>query len=315
MIEVIDVTKRYGTFEAVSHISFKAQKGEILGLLGPNGAGKTTLMKILTAYHFPSVGSVQVEGLNVEENPLEVQKKIGYLPENAPLYKDLTVSEYLSFICDARNLKLLKREERLLYTIKKCGLEDYLHMPIDELSKGYRQRVCLAQALIHDPEILILDEPTTGLDPNQILEIRSLIKELGKEKTIILSTHILQEAEAVCSKILIVNEGKIVAQGTSEEIRSAIAQDVQYNLVIKGLSKEISDKLVSKIPSFIKISTIEYDVSNYAHFTLFLLKSMSAGEDIFDWAVANNLKIVELTKKVISLEDIFVKLTNEGEGQ
>jgi len=315
MIEVIDVTKRYGTFEAVSHISFKAQKGEILGLLGPNGAGKTTLMKILTAYHFPSEGSVQVEGFNVEENPLEVQEKIGYLPENAPLYKDLTVSEYLSFICDARSLKLLQREERLLYTIKKCGLEDYLHVPIDELSKGYRQRVCLAQALIHDPEILILDEPTTGLDPNQILEIRSLIKELGKEKTIILSTHILQEAEAVCSKILIVNEGKIVAQGTSEEIRSAIAQDVQYNLVVKGLCKETSDTLLSKIPGFIKTSIIEYDVQNYAHFTLFSLKSMSAGENIFDWAVANNLKIVELSKKVISLEDIFVKLTNEGDGQ
>ena len=234
MIEVTNLSKRYGSLEAVKGVSFGIPKGEVVGLLGPNGAGKTTIMKVLTTYMYPSGGTATVNGFDIFEQPLEIRKSVGYLPENAPLYTDLNVKEYLDFVADARSLRGERKKERIEWVIEECGLQSVLYRNIDKLSKGYRQRTGLAQAILHDPEILILDEPTTGLDPNQILEIRELIRRHGQKKTVILSTHILQEVEATCSRVLILNEGQIAAQGTVQEIQRGLQGEVQLALTVKG---------------------------------------------------------------------------------
>ncbi len=220
-IVVNNLTKKFGSQRAVDNISFEVKTGEILGFLGPNGAGKTTTMKILTCYMAPSDGDAKINNLSILESQDEIKKKIGYLPENNPLYFDMPVLDYLKFVADLQGVQKDKIQDRIAEMVYVCGLNVEKHKKIGELSKGFRQRVGLAQAMIHDPEILILDEPTTGLDPNQIVEIRKLIKELGKQKTVILSTHILPEVEATCDRILIINNGKIVADGTSDMLRQA----------------------------------------------------------------------------------------------
>lgn len=214
----------YGPVIALGGVSFQANPGEILGLLGPNGAGKTTAMRILTTYLYPSSGTAKIDGFDILENPLEVRKRTGYLPETVPLYADMTVEEYLNFVGKARELKSPQLEERLEWVKKACNLRPVWKHLLSELSKGYGQRVGLAQALIHDPKVLILDEPTSGLDPLQIIEIRTLIKNLAKEKTVIFSTHILQEVEVLADRIVIINEGKLVAYGTRIELAQKIGQ-------------------------------------------------------------------------------------------
>ncbi|MGB8321082.1 MAG: ATP-binding cassette domain-containing protein, partial [Ignavibacteriaceae bacterium] len=218
-IAVENLTKSYGTQRAVDTISFQVHTGEILGFLGPNGAGKTTTMKILTCFMAPTEGDIKVGNLSIHDHQDEIKTKIGYLPENNPLYLDMPVLEYLSFTAELQGVPKSNIQDRIAEMVLVCGLNDEKHKKIGELSKGYRQRVGLAQAMIHDPEVLIFDEPTTGLDPNQIIEIRKLIRELGREKTVILSTHILPEVEAICDRILIINKGKIVADGTPETLR------------------------------------------------------------------------------------------------
>jgi ABC-2 type transport system ATP-binding protein len=217
-MEVIvkNLTKRYGSQKAIDSINFRVNQGEVLGFLGPNGAGKSTTMKIITSYLAPTEGDVEVGGYSVTREPEKVKQLIGYLPENNPLYLDMPVIEYLEFSALLQGVSKDKVQSRIREMIKVCGLMGEKHKLIGELSKGYRQRVGLAQAMIHDPQVLILDEPTTGLDPNQIVEIRKLIKEIGREKTVILSTHILPEVEATCDRILIINNGKIVADGTAK---------------------------------------------------------------------------------------------------
>jgi ABC-2 type transport system ATP-binding protein len=222
MIEVKELTMHYGPAIALDHVSFQANPGEVLGLLGPNGAGKTTAMRILTTYLFPSSGTAKVDGFDILENPMEVRKSIGYLPETVPLYGDMRVDEYLAFVGKARALEGAKLAERLEWVQNACHLKSVWKHLLCELSKGYGQRVGLAQALIHDPKVLILDEPTSGLDPIQIVEIRSLVKSLAKEKTIVFSTHILQEVEALADRIVIINEGKLVAQGTKQELAEKV---------------------------------------------------------------------------------------------
>ncbi len=222
MIDVKNLSMNYGTFRALDGISFQARPGEILGLLGPNGAGKTTAMRILTTYLYPSGGSATVQGFDIIEKPNEVRKSIGYLPETAPLYMDMQVDEYLQFVGAARGLEGSKLADRLKWVMNACDLSFIWKHQLSEISKGYRQRVGLAQALIHDPKVLILDEPTSGLDPLQIIGIRTLIKELAKEKTIIFSTHILSEVEAIADRIVIINEGKIVSQGTLRELTAQV---------------------------------------------------------------------------------------------
>ena len=230
MIEVRKLGKKYGSFEALRGISFSAGPAEVFGFLGPNGAGKTTVMKALAGCHYPSAGEVRINGISVEEEPFETKKLIGYLPENNPLYGDLSPEEYLDFAASARLLFGTEKQRAIDRALSLCNLEERRKQRIDSLSKGFRQRLGLAQAIIHDPPVLILDEPTSALDPNQIIEIRSLIRELGKKKTVILSTHILGEVEALCNRVLILNEGLVAAQGTTEEIALSLGMSGENSL-------------------------------------------------------------------------------------
>ena len=319
MIEVRNLTKSYGKVEAVQNVSFSVGKDQVLGFLGPNGAGKTTIMKILTGYHFPSGGTALVDGIQVDEDPVEVKRRIGYLPENVPLYGDMTVDEYLAFIAEARLIPPGGRAKAIDACLEACGLGAYRSRKIDTLSKGYRQRTGLAQAILHDPAILILDEPTNGLDPNQIIEIRSLIRELGRRKTVILSSHILQEIEAICSQILIINEGKIAAQGTPEEIAGTMKGGDTWELALKGADAESIKSRLYRLGEVGSVSAAAREDGTVA-VSFFVPEGIStdipeagvpAGERIFDWAVSNNLKILGMSRKKLSLEDIFVKLTSE----
>jgi ABC-2 type transport system ATP-binding protein len=225
MIEAASLVKRYGTFEAVKGVSFRIEAGQIVGLLGPNGAGKTSLMRILTCYHFPDGGQARVDGHDVASEPQAVRRAIGYLPESSPLYPDMKVREYLGFLARVRDLGGEDARRRLEWVVETCGLSAVWSRQIRRLSRGYRQRVGLAQAMLHDPAVLVLDEPTSGLDPNQIVEIRALIRGLGQRKTVLLSTHILQEVEAVCGRVLIMNAGRLVGQGTVEEIARGLGME------------------------------------------------------------------------------------------
>ena len=321
MIEVKNLSKKYGDFEAVRDVSFSLGRDQVLGFLGPNGAGKTTVMKILTGYHFPSAGEAIIDGISVEESPVEVKKRIGYLPESNPLYGDMSPEEYLYFAASARLLPKEKIRKAVDDAIAACGLEGERSHRIESLSKGYKQRVGLAQAIIHDPPILILDEPTSGLDPNQIIEIRSLITELGKRKTVILSTHILQEVEAVCSQVLILNEGRIAAQGTPDEIAKTIraggGMDT-WELFLKGANAaEIESRLgqLERETGEIKAEALDDGIVRLG----FVMKNSGTyaldGECIFDWAIKQGYKIIGMNRKKLSLEDIFVKLTTEEENR
>jgi ABC-2 type transport system ATP-binding protein len=326
MIDVKNVSKRYGSFEAVKDVSFSVGKDQVLGLLGPNGAGKTTIMKILTGYHFPSGGQVKIDGVSVEEDPLQVKQRIGYLPESNPLYGDLNPEEYLNFAASARLLSGEERQHAVNAALAACGLEEVRTQRIESLSKGYKQRVGLAQAIIHDPPILILDEPTSGLDPNQIIEIRSLIRELGKRKTVILSTHILQEVEAVCSRVLILNEGRITAMGTPEEIAGTMKAKEGFHtweLDLKGaVHGEIEGRLSQlglSSPSGAEIREVKAEsVENGIVRLSFEMRDSGDysldGERIFDWALSQGCKIIGMNRKKLSLEDIFVKLTADERG-
>jgi len=309
-IEVKNLSKQYGNVQAVSDVSFSVEDKAVLGFLGPNGAGKTTVMKVLTGFHFPSSGTALVDGIPVDEEPLEIKKRIGYLPENVPLYGDLTVDEYLSFAAEARFIPKEDRASAIGTSLEACGLTDYRSRKIDTLSKGYRQRTGLAQAILHDPPILILDEPTTGLDPNQIIEIRTLIKELGKRKTVILSTHILQEVEAICTQVLIINDGRIAAQGSPEEIAGSMKGGDTWELVLKGTDVNAIRDRLSQLGN---ISNALVDVSSgglvNASFFLNAEGDAPSGERIFDWAVSGGFKLIEMNRKKLSIEDIFVKLT------
>jgi ABC-2 type transport system ATP-binding protein len=271
-------------------------------------------MKILTGYHFPSGGDALVDGISVEDDPVETKKRIGYLPESVPLYGDLNPTEYLGFIAEARLIPREERKKRVDEALEACGLTHMRSKRIENLSKGYKQRVGLAQAIIHDPPILILDEPTSGLDPNQIIEIRGLIKDLGKRKTVILSTHILQEVEAVCSQVLIINEGRIAAQGTPEEIAGTMKGGDTWELTLLGAhSHTIQDRLL-QLGAGITPAHLEERGDATINLSFFLpgsTEEAGEGERIFDWAVAQGYKILRMNRKRLSLEDIFVKLTNE----
>jgi ABC-2 type transport system ATP-binding protein len=317
-IEVRNLSKDYGNVKAVSDVSFSVGIRQILGFLGPNGAGKTTVMKVLTGFHFPTSGKAYINGIAVDDEPLEVKKSIGYLPENVPLYGDMTVDEYLNFVSDARFISKHERKARINASMEACNLVPYRGRKIETLSKGYRQRAGLAQAILHDPPILILDEPTTGLDPNQIIEIRSLINELGKSKTVILSTHILQEVEAVCSHVLIINEGKIAAQGKPEEIANSMKGGDTWELLLLGADK-VSIK--NKLEMLDGINNIQVeDTDDDSVRVNFYDPSLNLGRrypgaKIFDWAVGQGLQILSMNRRKLSIEDIFVRLTGDESKQ
>lgn len=305
-IVVENLTKLYGEQKAVDNISFEVKTGEVVGFLGPNGAGKSTTMRMITCYMAPTSGKIFLEGLEVDKNPLEIKKKIGYLPENNPLYLDMAIIDYLRFCAEIQGMNGGMVSERIHKMVDLCGLNPERHKKIGELSKGYRQRVGLAQAMIHDPDVLVLDEPTSGLDPNQIVEIRRLIKELGREKTVILSSHILSEVEATCDRILIINKGKIVADGSSDTLRQqAQGQELVKVQIEAPKGSEVRKKLLA-LPSVEKVNDLTEGAERY------MVQSkpeLSSRREIFDLCVKNKWYLIEMTGIETRLEDVFREVT------
>lgn len=307
MIKIKSLSMRYGTFTALNKVSFDVEDGEILGLLGPNGAGKTTLMRVLTTYLYPSEGTAQIAGYDILSNPIEVRKQIGYLPETAPLYMDMRVDEYLEFVGRARGLSLQEMKQRIEWLIGSCGLKQVWKHALYELSRGYRQRVGLAQALIHDPKVLILDEPTSGLDPLQIIEIRDLVLSLAKKKTIIFSTHILQEVEALADRIVIINEGVIVADGTREEIAKRAIGVQRIRVAVKAEKNEVKQAL----ESLNACQEIHYEGGLGSGYERFLLRA-EAGVPLLrlidEMVRDKKWPLKELVEESASLEESFIAL-------
>jgi ABC-2 type transport system ATP-binding protein len=301
-ILVENVSKRYGSQLALKEVSFNIEPDEIVGFIGPNGAGKSTMMKIICGFIPPTEGSVKVNGIEVSENPLLARKAIGYLPENNPLYYEMYVKEYLEFVSGILNIS--DKKARIAEIIKQTGLEAEKHKKIGALSKGYKQRVGIAQALIHDPAVVILDEPTTGLDPNQILEIRNLISETGKGKTIMLSTHIMQEVEAICSRIIVINNGEIVANDRAGNLK--VQSQDNYNTVSVEFNSEVSLQKLEKIERVTKVVQVKANT--------YLLQSNAADDiraSIFQFAVEEGLTVLALQKIEKSLEEVFHELTGK----
>jgi ABC-2 type transport system ATP-binding protein len=305
-IVVENLTKIYGTQRAVDNISFRVKTGEVLGFLGPNGAGKTTTMKAITTYLVPTEGDIRVGEYSIHERPEEIKKKIGYLPESNPLYQDMPVIDYLKFVGELQGIRSANIKEKIREMVVTCGLEGEKHKKISELSKGYRQRVGLAQALIHDPEVLILDEPTTGLDPNQIVEIRELIKKIGRKKTVILSSHILAEVEATCDRIMIINNGKIVADGTSETLRKQAAGKEILKVTLEDVEKNTAFEHLSALETVEMVDIINNKISR---FEVQSKPNTSSRRGIFNLCVDKGWTLTELTPLETKLEDIFRTLT------
>ena len=298
-VEVKNVTKIYGQQKALDDVSFSIEPGNIVGFLGPNGAGKSTMMKIITCFIPQTAGSVNVCGYDVIDNPIDVKRNVGYLPEHNPLYLDMYVKEYLQFIGGV--YKIDNRKDRVKEMIEMVGLGIEQNKKIGALSKGYRQRVGLAQAIIHDPKVLILDEPTTGLDPNQLEEIRALIKNIGKEKTIMLSTHIMQEVEAICDKTIIVNQGKIVANDKTEELQ---AQQKNQIVLTVEFDKTADLKDLQKIEGVIQVK------KSHGNIWLFEINKDATRNNIFQYAMQKEIVVLSMQKEAQSLESVFKKLTS-----
>jgi ABC-2 type transport system ATP-binding protein len=308
-IVVEKLTKKYGAQRAVDNISFEVKTGEIVGFLGPNGAGKTTTMKIITCFMAPTDGDVRIDGESILDKYDKLKKNIGYLPENNPLYYDMPVIDYLKFVAELQNVPKNSIRERIIKMVRVTGLNDEKHKKIGELSKGYRQRVGLAQALIHDPEILIFDEPTSGLDPNQIVEIRKMIKELRREKTVILSTHILSEVEATCDRILIINHGKIVADGSADLLkRQAQGQEILRVQILEGPAR---DELIIALNNLDSVAMVDPVPDTPNSFLINSKLEMSSRKNIFNLCVKNNWVLTEMTPIETKLEDIFRELTTK----
>ncbi|HUT62793.1 MAG TPA: ATP-binding cassette domain-containing protein [Anaerolineae bacterium] len=307
MVEVQELTKYYGTKLALNEISFTVNKGEVLGFLGPNGAGKSTAMKIITGYLSPTEGTVKIDGLDVVDDSLEVRKRIGYLPEHPPIYLDMSVKNYLEFTAKIKGVGKKKVKDSVDTVVEKTGLKKYYKAQCNSLSKGYRQRVGIAQALIHNPMVLILDEPTIGLDPIQIVEIRELIKSFGGDHTVILSTHILPEADMTCGRIIIINDGKIVAQDTTVELRERLPSTDHLILHVKGDTSHF----LSKLKTIKGISNVieEKDIHDATTYTILSESSFDVRPDIARTVVGDNLELLELKNKSMTLEEIFIKVT------
>lgn len=308
MIELQNLVKDYGSLRAVNQINFTINEGEILGFLGPNGAGKSTTLKMITCYLTPTAGNIQIDNLNVFENSKEIRELIGYLPEHNSLYTEMSVYDYLKFVAEVRGITGEKFRQALRSTIQKCGLTSVISKTISTLSKGFRQRVGIAQAIIHDPKIIVLDEPTNGLDPNQILEIRQLIKDLGKEKTLIISSHILQEVQAVCDRIVIINNGKIVGDGTTEELQAAFKGKAELKLKLKAEPEAIFNMVETVQDISLKIEPRE----DFVEVTVEYDKNIEKREDIYQYIKAQDWILLEMVKRDVSLEDVFRNLTIEG---
>lgn len=305
MIKVEKIAKSFGFVKAVDDLSFEIKKGEIVGFLGPNGAGKTTTMRMVTGFTSPDSGKILIDGKNIEEDAMEIQSKIGYLPESNPLYKDMQVAEFLNLTADLNKISKNKKKDALDFVVKAVDIKDVFYRPIGELSKGYKQRVGIAAALIHNPEIIIMDEPTEGLDPNQRKEIRALIKKLAKDHTIIISTHIMQEASAVCDRMLIINKGKLVANGTTKELSLAAKSERLLTLEIEG--KNIKDSL-EKIKGVKEVKELGKK-KNTKKLSVITEKDTRIQPEISKIAHKQKWTIWKLIEKEQNLEDIFQDLT------
>lgn len=307
MLEVKNLSKKFGDFQAVKNLNFQIHKGEILGFLGPNGAGKTTTMRIITCYIPASTGTVTIDGLETVSNSLRVREKIGYLAETNPLYSDMTVQEYLLFVGEIRGLKQPKLNARIDEMFAICGLTKMAGRQIGKLSKGFRQRVGLAQSMMHNPDLLILDEPMSGLDPNQIVEIRQLIKKIGAEKTVIYCSHILSEVSATCSRIIIINEGQIVASGTSAELTARSTKGNRYLAKIRA-DRGVVQSSLATMPG-VSAVTIKGAAMDWTTAEVLCSSNDDIGEDIFKFVVAKGWTLSELKHETASLEDVFTQLT------
>ncbi len=309
VIEICELTKKYGSKKAVDNISLSVKRGEVLGFLGPNGAGKSTTMNILTGYISATSGKALVDGTDVLEDPKTVKTKIGYLPENPPLYFDMTVLEYLNFVYELKKVTLPRKKhiEEIMKTVKIDGVADRM---IKNLSKGYKQRVGLAQALIGNPEVLILDEPTVGLDPKQIIEIRDVIKVLGKDRTVILSTHILQEVTAVCDRVAIINHGKLIAMDSLKNLSARFGEKGMYLIRALGKKSEVKELLenVEGLRSIRYLSSVEHDTVD---FKIDFKEGLDLRKRIFEVFASANLPILEFKSLDLTLEEIFIKVTND----
>ena len=310
MIKVQDLSKNYGDVQAVKSINFEIDDGEIVGFLGENGAGKTTTLKMLTGYLVPTKGNVEINNLNINDSALEIQKQIGYLPELNPLYPEMSVYEYLEFIARVRNITGKSFREALARVVERCGLQGVVHKLVSSCSKGYKQRIGLAGSMIHDPKILILDEPVTGLDPNQIVEIRELIKSLGREKLVLMSSHILQEIQATVDRIMIIHQGEIVANGTNEELMSSFKGNTILNLEVRNANENTLKDLSIAVAN---INVVEVNEKKDHHvIQLEYSQETDPREDLFNYAVNSDGVILKMTPTTTDLEDVFRKLTMEG---
>ena len=310
-ITVSNLTKRYGTNEAIRGISFTVNRGEIVGFLGPNGAGKTTTMKIITCFMPPTSGNVEVEGMDTVEHSLDVRRKIGYLPEMNPLYLDMPVTDYLEYSGSLHGLHGASASQRIAKMIDVCGLTTVRYRDIGELSKGFRQRVGLAQAMLHDPEVLILDEPTSGLDPNQIVEIRALIRELGRAKTVVLSTHILSEVQATCDRVLIINEGAIVADGTPDSLQRQFQGEERIVVELRVPQQITFDAVLVRLRSLpdFAAATLLSHTDGVLMFDVQAAPRADLREAVFSLAVAEGWVLLGMQRQTTSLEEVFHKLT------
>lgn len=319
MIEVDKVSRTFGTFKAVDSISFSIKTGEIVGLLGPNGAGKTTTMRMITGFLEMDSGTIKIDGQNILDCPKESKRKIGYMPESAPLYGDMIVADYLVYVAQMQNVN---PDEKVKELAKICGLTDVMHKNIAELSRGYRQRVGLAHALMNDPEILILDEPTSGLDPNQIGEVRSLIKEIGKTRTVIISTHILSEVEMLCDRVIIISKGKIAADSPTSELSARYGQKSSIYLLVAGASGNELESAIKEIEGVNSVKTIppseaELEIPETEEkrlgLRIFTNTNVEIRSEVASKIVSKGWKLFGLKIETNSLEDVFKTLTTGGE--
>jgi len=313
MIEVKNLTKRYGAKAAVDNISFTVKEGEILGFLGPNGAGKTTTMNIITGYSSSTEGTVTVGGIEIFENPIAVKSQIGYLPEHPPLYLEMTVKEYLSFMYDLKKVKVpgLSKQRHIEEICGHVRITDVYKRIIKNLSKGYRQRVGLAQALLGNPSVLILDEPTVGLDPKQIIEIRNLIKGLGKKHTIILSSHILPEVQATCERVVVINKGKIIADDTPDNLSRAMSTDHKLTIRVDGPEDDVQ-RLLSKIPGMLRVDKLGPREDSVYDYSMEAEPGADIRREVFKRLAERSWAILGLKSSELSLEDVFLQLTAAG---
>ncbi|MBN1627456.1 MAG: ATP-binding cassette domain-containing protein [Deltaproteobacteria bacterium] len=311
MIRAENLTKYYSDLCAVDHINLDIKKGEIVGFLGPNGAGKTTTMRMLTGFLKPTSGSIRIMGHDIEENQLEIKRRLGYLPESAPLYHEMLAYDYLRYASDIGSLKGGEKSKRINELAGLCGIRDVMHKTIDELSKGYKQRVGLAHAMINDPEILILDEPTSGLDPNQIVEIREIIKEIGREKTVLLSTHILSEAEATCDRVIIIDKGKIALDAEIDKLKQSIGNEYIINITLKNAVLEDVEREFHSVEWIAGIN-VSHEDNGVLRIGVACRSPEDMRGDLYMMIKNREWTLLEFQKESRSLEKIFMELTREN---